>query len=64
MIRSLLRTTEKTGQFPVEDTEGIHNIAILVDASMKGLTDFDVETAYQAMRACVLTPPYGRPAHQ
>jgi hypothetical protein len=31
---------------------------------MKGLTDFDVETAYQAMRACVLTPPYGRPAHQ
>lgn len=61
MIGSLLRNYKQTGCLPVEDMEGIHNIAIIVDSYFKGITDIDITTLYQAMRKSLLEPPYARP---
>lgn len=57
MIRSLLRKYDEGGLLPMWDLAsnytgtmiGNHAIPVIVDAYMKGIRDFDVEKAYQAM---------------
>jgi len=58
MIRSYVRMYEQSGWmplFPGEDGDrpvmiGHHATAMITDAWMKGLRDFDVETAYEGMK--------------
>jgi putative alpha-1,2-mannosidase len=61
MIKSVLDRYKQTGQLPTGPMTGNHNIPVIVDSYFKGITDFDVESAYKAMRKALLEPPYGRP---
>lgn len=57
MIRSLIRKYEQGGILPMWELAsnytgtmiGYHSVPVIVDAYMKGIADFDVEKAYEAM---------------
>jgi predicted alpha-1,2-mannosidase len=61
MIRSYVRMATQSGRLPrfpgvggdVPCMLGHHTVATVVDAYRKGLTDFDVEAAYAAMRKSI-----------
>ena len=61
MIKSVLDRYKQTGQLPAGPMTGNHNIAVIVDSYFKGITNFDIECAYEAMRKALLQPPFARP---
>ncbi len=60
MIESELQKFDEYGWLPVGPMTGNHNIPIIVDSYMKGIQNFDVKKAYEAMRKSLFTAPYGR----
>jgi len=60
IIRSLIDVYEQTGWLPTGPMTGNHAIPIIVDSYLKGITDFNIEEAYQAMRKSLIGPPFGR----
>jgi predicted alpha-1,2-mannosidase len=67
MIRSLISKYEEGGLLPVwelasNETEtmiGYHSIPVIVDAYMKGIRDFDVDKAYEAMKKSAMQDHHG-----
>ncbi|MFC2128490.1 GH92 family glycosyl hydrolase, partial [Bacteroidota bacterium] len=59
LIKAMLVHYEESGQLPIWTLEGCetncmigyHSIPVIVDAYFKGIGDFDVELAYEAMKA-------------
>jgi putative alpha-1,2-mannosidase len=50
-IRNFIKTYEETGWLPSSGAMiGNHSTAVIVDAYMKGLRDFDIEKAYEGMK--------------
>ena len=60
MIRSLIDMYEQSGRLPTGPMTGNHAIPIIVDSYVKGITDFDFNKAYEAMRKSIMEPPFGR----
>ena len=60
MIRSLINMYKQSGWLPTGPMTGNHAIPIIVDSYVKGITDFDVNKAYEAMRKSIMNPPFGR----
>ncbi len=60
MIRSTIKRYEQTGWLPVGPMTGNHNLPIIVDSYVKGITDFDIKKAYEAMRKSLFQPPFAR----
>ncbi len=67
MVQSLVLKGEQAGFLPIfpawnsftSEMIGDHAVAVMADAVSKGLTHFDVESAYRLARQnAVLTPPY------
>ncbi len=64
MVRSMIEMYNESGWLPKWELfgretlvmEGDPAVSVIVDTWMKGLRDFDVETAYKAMRKAALTP--------
>lgn len=72
MAISLVKMYEQGGAFPkwaqgLGDTGsmiGTHSDSVIADAYIKGVTDFDIDTAYEGLRAHALGPvPYGNRDH-
>ena len=61
MIKSVLDQYKITGQLPPGPMTGNHNVAVLVDSYFKGLKDFDIKLAYEAMKKALLAPHFVRP---
>jgi predicted alpha-1,2-mannosidase len=67
MIRSLISKYEEGGLLPVwelaaNETEtmiGYHSIPVIVDAYMKGIRDFDVDKAFEAMKKSAMEDHHG-----
>lgn len=51
-----LPTPQQFGNFHTEGMIGDHASCVILDAYLKGVRDFDVETAYRAMRKNAVTP--------
>jgi len=60
MILSLLDRYDRTGWLPTGNMLANHNIAVILDSYVKGISDFDIEKAYEAMRKSIMEPPYAR----
>lgn len=58
MIQSLLRIYDERGALPSRPMTGNHSIPIIVDSYFKGLSGFDLEKAYKAMRLRLIDKPY------
>jgi predicted alpha-1,2-mannosidase len=66
-VKSLLAKYDESGTLPVWELAsnetwcmiGNHAIPVIVDAYMKGIRDFDVEKAYEAMKHSVMLDHYG-----
>jgi predicted alpha-1,2-mannosidase len=67
MVQSLVLKGEQAGFLPIfpawnsftSEMIGDHAVSVMADAVSKGLTHFDVESAYRLVRQnAVLTPPY------
>jgi predicted alpha-1,2-mannosidase len=67
LIRSLISKYEEGGLLPVwelasNETEtmiGYHSIPVIVDAYFKGIRDFDIEKAYEAMKKSAMQDHHG-----
>ena len=67
LIQSMLMQYEQYGLLPVwplwsSETNcmiGYHSVPVIVDAYFKGIRNFDVEKAYQAMRASAMQDDFG-----
>ena len=60
MVLSALEHYRQTGQLDVGPMTGSHNVAIIADSYVKGITGIDDGQAYHAMSAALLKPPYAR----
>lgn len=60
MVHSLITEYEQGRGLRTGPMTGNHAVPIIVDSYFKGAADFDIELAYQAMRAALMEPPYGR----
>jgi putative alpha-1,2-mannosidase len=60
MIHSAIKRYEQTGWLPVGPMTGNHNIPVIIDSYVKGITDFDINKAYEAMRKSLFQPPFAR----
>jgi putative alpha-1,2-mannosidase len=58
IILSMLDIYKQTGHLPIESMTGNHAIPIIVDSYLKGVTGFDKQLAYTAMKKSVLEPPF------
>ncbi len=66
-IRSMISVYEENGKLPVWELSGwetdcmigYNSAPVIADAVARGLTDFDVEKAFEAMVASSLRPEYG-----
>ncbi|MCR8556598.1 GH92 family glycosyl hydrolase [Mucilaginibacter sp. BJC16-A38] len=58
VILSMLDIYTQTGHLPIESMTGNHTIPIIVDSYLKGITGFDKELAYKAMKKSILEPPF------
>lgn len=58
VILSMLDIYKQTGHLPTESMTGNHAIPIIVDSYLKGITGFDKQLAYKAMKKSVLEPPF------
>ncbi|MBD1394355.1 GH92 family glycosyl hydrolase [Mucilaginibacter glaciei] len=61
VILSMLDIYKQTGHLPTESMTGNHAIPIIVDSYLKGITGFDKQLAYTAMKKSVLEPPFIQP---
>ncbi len=67
MVRTLITKYENGGLLPVWELAsnetntmiGYHSIPVITDAYFKGIRDFDVEEAYEAMRKSAIQNSYG-----
>ncbi|MHA4810980.1 GH92 family glycosyl hydrolase [Flavitalea flava] len=60
MIASTLDTYDQTGWLPTGNMLGNHNVELILDAYNKGIRNFDVVKARQAIRKSLLDSPYAR----
>lgn len=60
MILSLLDRYDQTGWLPTGNMLANHNIVVILDSYVKGITGFNKHKAYQAMRKNIMEPPYAR----
>lgn len=58
IILSMLDIYRQTGHLPTESMTGNHALPIIVDSYLKGITGFDKQLAYTAMKKSVLEPPF------
>lgn len=58
VILSMLDIYKQTGHLPTESMTGNHTIPIIVDSYLKGITGFDKQLAYTAMKKSILEPPF------
>jgi putative alpha-1,2-mannosidase len=58
MILSMLDIYKQTGHLPTESMTGNHAIPIIVDSYLKGMTGFDKQLVYTAMKKSILEPPF------
>ncbi|AMR32285.1 hypothetical protein A0256_13080 [Mucilaginibacter sp. PAMC 26640] len=58
IILSMLDVYKQTGHLPTESMTGNHAIPIIVDAYFKGITAFDKELAYKAMKSNIVDSPF------
>ncbi len=58
IIFSILDVYKQTGHLPTESMTGNHAIPIIVDSYFKGITNFDKELAYKAMKSNIVEPPF------
>jgi putative alpha-1,2-mannosidase len=57
-ILSMLDIYKQTGHLPTESMTGNHAIPIIVDSYLKGITGFDKQLIYTAMKKSILEPPF------
>lgn len=58
MILSMLDVYQQSGWLPTAPMTGNHAIPIIVDSYFKGITNFDISLAYEAMKKSLLGPKY------
>lgn len=58
IILSMLDFYRQSGHLPVESMTGNHSVPIIVDSYLKGITGFDQELAFQAMKKSLLSGPF------
>jgi putative alpha-1,2-mannosidase len=58
VILSMLDIYNQTGYLPTESMTGNHAVPIIVDAYLKGITGFDRELAYTAMKKSIVDSPF------
>lgn len=58
VILSMLDVYKQSGHLPTETMTGNHAIPIIVDSYLKGITDFDKELAYKAMKKDLVEGPF------
>ncbi|AYL96724.1 GH92 family glycosyl hydrolase [Mucilaginibacter celer] len=61
VILSMLDIYRQTGHLPTESMTGNHAIPIIVDSYLKGITGFDKQLAYTAMKKSILESPFVQP---
>ena len=67
VIHSMLAMYEATGELPVWPLAsgetgtmiGYHSVSVITDAYMKGITEFDIELAFEAMKVSANNPRKG-----
>jgi putative alpha-1,2-mannosidase len=60
MIASTLAEYDRTGWLPTGNMLGNHNVELILDSYVKGVRNFDIGKAGQAIRNSLLEPPYAR----
>ncbi|MFW0716384.1 GH92 family glycosyl hydrolase [Pedobacter sp. N23S346] len=60
IILSMLDVYEQTGYLPTETMTGNHAVPIIVDTYLKGITGYDRNLAYTAMRKSILEGPFAK----
>jgi putative alpha-1,2-mannosidase len=58
VILSMLDVYKQSGHLPTESMTGNHSIPIIVDTYLKGITGFDKELAYKAMKKDLVDGPF------
>lgn len=58
VILSMLDVYKQNGHLPTETMTGNHAVAIIVDSYLKGITGFDKELAYKAMKKDLVEGPF------
>ena len=58
VILSMLAIYQQTGYLPTETMTGNHAVPIIVDAYLKGITGYNRDLAYTAMRKSILEGPF------
>ncbi len=58
VILSMLDVYKQSGHLPTESMTGNHAIPIIVDSYLKGITGFDKELAYKAMKKDLVDGPF------
>lgn len=58
VILSMLDVYKQSGHLPTESMTGNHSIPIIVDSYLKGITGFDKELAYKAMKKDLVDGPF------
>jgi hypothetical protein len=61
MILSMLHLYDQRGYLPYTPMTGYHSIPVIVDSYLKGITAFDAEKAYQAMKKFLTGTDMPRP---
>ncbi len=60
MIASTLAEYDRTGWLPTGNMLGNHNVELILDSYAKGVRNFDIDKAGQAIRKSLTEPPYAR----
>ena len=60
MVSSVLAEYDKTGWLPTDNMMGNHNTELILDSYIKGVTNFDIAKAAEAMSKSLTVPPYAR----
>ncbi|MFC0512728.1 GH92 family glycosyl hydrolase [Mucilaginibacter angelicae] len=58
VILSMLDVYKQSGHLPTETMTGNHAVPIIVDSYLKGITGFDKELAYKAMKKDLIDGPF------
>ena len=60
MIASVLTGYDKTGWLPTDNMMGNHNVELILDSYVKGVGNFDIPKACEAICKSLTVPPYAR----
>ncbi|WP_167459432.1 GH92 family glycosyl hydrolase [Pedobacter jejuensis] len=60
VILSMLDVYEQSGYLPTETMTGNHAVPIIVDAYLKGITGYDKNLAYKAMKNSIVDGPFSK----